>query len=222
MSKRLQEAEKVIERLQRGNISPEAPPLEEGLIDFSSAAWNMENESSSALHDAASSASIPRPRAFSQANFSAELLDTALSTDASSRSQNRRPSELSRPGLPLLDSRTSDNMQEDPTAINLSLDQNGEICYYGPTSALHDPPGLDAPSPRSSAYGSVSTRTNVREYLSSHAKESTIWEQFALGNAAIQTGIPQQVMAKLLQMHFTWVAPMFMWVYRPAFMRMYS
>ncbi|KAK6004300.1 hypothetical protein QM012_009150 [Aureobasidium pullulans] len=48
---------------------------------------------------------------------------------------------------------------------------------------------------------------------------SSIWEQFALGNAARQTGMPQKVMAKLLQLHFTWVAPMFMWVYRPAFMR---
>ncbi|KAG9511768.1 hypothetical protein KCV07_g9937, partial [Aureobasidium melanogenum] len=109
-------------------------------------------------------------------------------------------------------------MQQDPAAIDLSLDQHGEICYYGPTSALHDPPELDAPSPRSSAYGSVSTRNEVREYLLSHAKESSIWEQFALGNAARQTGMPQKVMAKLLQLHFTWVAPMFMWVYRPAFM----
>jgi hypothetical protein len=55
----------------------------------------------------------------------------------------------------------------------------------------------------------------------SRAKESAIWEEFALGNASLQLGLPRQVMAKLLHLHWTWVAPMFMWVYRPAFMRMY-
>ncbi|KLU83191.1 hypothetical protein MAPG_02256 [Magnaporthiopsis poae ATCC 64411] len=45
------------------------------------------------------------------------------------------------------------------------------------------------------------------------------WEEFALGNASLQTGIPRTILAKLLHVHWTWVAPMFMWVYRPAFIR---
>ncbi len=47
------------------------------------------------------------------------------------------------------------------------------------------------------------------------------WEEFALENASLQTGIPHKMLAKLLHLHWTWVAPMFMWVYRPAFIRMF-
>lgn len=129
------------------------------------------------------------------------------------QTHNRRSSNMSRPMMPIMRHSGSSLMQQDPAAIDLSLDQYGELCYYGPTSALHDPPELDAPSPRSSAYGSVSTRDELRDYLLSHAKESSIWEQFALGNAARQTGMPQKVMTKSLQLHFTWVAPMSIWRY---------
>lgn len=59
----------------------------------------------------------------------------------------------------------------------------------------------------------------ARNMLSSSALESRSWEEFAIGNAAIQTGIPHQVISRLLQIHWTWVNPTFNWVYRPAFMR---
>lgn len=61
--------------------------------------------------------------------------------------------------------------------------------------------------------------SDARSLLTSAALESKTWEEFALGNAAIQTDIPRQMISKLLQIHWTWIAPMFNWVYRPAFMR---
>lgn len=81
------------------------------------------------------------------------------------QTHNRRLSNMSRPMMPLTSHSGPSLMQQDPAAIDLSLDQYGELCYYGPTSALHGPPELDAPSPRSLPYGSVSTRDGVRDYL---------------------------------------------------------
>lgn len=104
-------------------------------------------------------------------------------------------------------------------AVDLSVDEHGKICYYGPTSAVHDPPQEDSPMSVAPTSGSSSTRAEMSSYLASYVRESAAWEDFALRNAALETGIPHQVMAKLLHLHWTWVAPMFMWTYRPAFIR---
>lgn len=223
MAKRLQEAESTIEKLRTGREDTSVPPpsassrddAHDEAMPVHAATWDVGQNSNVYASNGTRSTVETRP-----ATFPAEPLESNMSS-LPLQAQNRRSSNMSRSIMPLASHSGPSLMQQDPAAIDLSLDQHGEICYYGPTSALHDPPELDAPSPRSSAYGSVSTRDEVREYLLSHAKESSIWEQFALGNAARQTGMPQKVMAKLLQLHFTWVAPMFMWVYRPAFMREY-
>jgi hypothetical protein len=217
MAKRLQEAESVLERLQSGQeetsvqLSPRRDSQNEPLPTTVSSSEGRHEADRDRRNGADSIAgpeqvnSFEQPRDTDMFIFAPEIHD-------------RRSSGIAQPVLPLTKHCEPSVMQQGQAAIDLSLDQNGELCYYGPTSALHDPPELDAPSPRSSAYGSGSTN-DVREYLLSHAKESSIWEQFALGNAARQTGMPEKVMTKLLQLHFTWVAPMFMWVYRPALMR---
>lgn len=105
---------------------------------------------------------------------------------------------------------------------DLSVDGNGEIQYYGPTSAVHDPPQphLEPPivhiSVSPSAHSSIS---EVSSALLAHAQESKIWEDYALGNASLQTGIPRPIIAKLLHMNRIWISPMFLYVYRPAFIR---
>jgi hypothetical protein len=110
---------------------------------------------------------------------------------------------------------------KEPAAADLSVDEHGEIQYYGPTSAVHDPPQIDTPTSQVSFNrNSVSTRADPRSTLAAQARESAIWEEFALGNASLQTSIPRQLLAKLLHLHWAWVSPMFMWVYRPAFIRM--
>lgn len=96
----------------------------------------------------------------------------------------------------------------------LTVDENGELQYYGPTSAVHDPPQhLKTGSPPE--VSSVTHQDSSKMEIMSYTQESNIWEEFALGNASLQTGIPRQIMAKLLHMHWTWVSPMFMYVYRP-------
>ncbi|CAK7231112.1 hypothetical protein SEUCBS140593_007815 [Sporothrix eucalyptigena] len=140
--------------------------------------------------------------------------------------------------------------------FDLSVDSNGKLCYVGPTSAVHNPPVIEAahtspiqtydesvedtelqtvssrqqqqkprngPAPANRATApnhlSTTTKADVRSLLTTKAIESRAWEAFALGSAATQTDIPRAAIARLLQIHWVWIAPMFMWVYRPAFMR---
>ncbi|CEL04563.1 hypothetical protein ASPCAL05691 [Aspergillus calidoustus] len=107
----------------------------------------------------------------------------------------------------------------DPIATELSVDEHGKICYYGPTSAVHDPQVDTRGSQTPTACGTPPTRATARNFLTAYGKESATWEEFALGNASLETGIPRHIMAKLLHLYWTWVSPMFMWVYRPAFVR---
>jgi hypothetical protein len=105
-----------------------------------------------------------------------------------------------------------------PLPSDLSMDENGDIQYYGPTSAVHEPPRVQTGTPTSqvpSAASDVSSRGEIQSKLKAHAQESKMWEDFALRNASLHTGIPRHIMAKLLNMHWTWVSPMFMYVYRP-------
>lgn len=108
----------------------------------------------------------------------------------------------------------------DPIMTDMSVDEHGEICYYGPTSAVHDPTTLDSPdSHASSLYSGAISSDKIRSNLISYARESATWEEFALKNASMETGIPYSVLGKLLHVHWTWVSPMFMWIYRPSFVR---
>lgn len=109
-------------------------------------------------------------------------------------------------------------VQKDTTAAELTVDEHGSVRYYGPTSAVHEPSPMmpDADSPHD-----VHQRIEARNSLALHARESNIWEEFAIGNAAVQTGVPRQVIARLLHIHWTWVGPMFLWIHRSAFIRTY-
>ncbi|KAL1843762.1 hypothetical protein VTK73DRAFT_2736 [Phialemonium thermophilum] len=101
----------------------------------------------------------------------------------------------------------------------LTVRRASQISYYGPTSAIHYPPVLGAPSPQHPVFDKPSSKSNIRTLLISNAEESRTWEEFALGSASAQINIPGGILTKLLHIHWTWVSPMFMWVYRPAFMR---
>jgi hypothetical protein len=109
---------------------------------------------------------------------------------------------------------------KETTAPELTVDEHGDIRYYGPTSAVHEPSPVNVPNRMERGLQSNdSPNADTRSSLAAHARESAIWEEFAIGNASLQTGIPRQVIAKLLHIHWTWVAPMFLWVHRPAFIR---
>jgi len=107
-------------------------------------------------------------------------------------------------------------------APELTVDEHGRACYYGPTSAVHDPPTAESPASTSAqtyVARPSAAWTFTHPSLVSCVREMATWEEFALGNASLQTGIPRQIMAKLLHLYWTWVSPMFMWVFRPAFIR---
>ncbi|CAG7565927.1 unnamed protein product [Fusarium equiseti] len=200
MARRLQEAEETIERLQSADLSINHQQ-DIGLPAVESVALGSPPAAARAIA--------------SQIPLSGHTVEPAASNSSPTADLNRsrHQQDAPRPTAPI------DSMPQEPLAIDLSVDEHGKICYYGPTSAVHEPLGLASPSTNSLSLGDGSKRTDVRAYLLSRARESTIWEEFALGNAALQLGLSRQVMAKLLHLHWTWVAPMFMWVYRPAFMR---
>lgn len=205
MAKRLQEAELAIERLQE-DASTAHPRAE-----------TSPSEETSAPEPGA----VPSEDAAIPPNDS-QLVSRHITVDTGNETVLPDTAAITTPGSQQ-DTNSSTVIAAPPTgasiANDISIDEHGKICYYGPTSAVHEPVGLDSPSANSSISASLSQRADARACLASHAKESAIWEEFALGNAAVQTGIPRQIMAKLLHQHWTWVAPMFMWVHRPSFMR---
>lgn len=102
---------------------------------------------------------------------------------------------------------------------DVTMDENGQLCYHGPTSALHDPGRVVLVEHGHVHSHMPQSDRETRSQLAATAIESRAWEEFALDNAAMRTNIPKSVMSELLRMHWSWIAPMFMWVYRPAFMR---
>jgi hypothetical protein len=202
MAKKLQEAEETIQRLQGGVTSTERPEANVPAADTTA-----QPPTSFTNEDLSTRMHLPPGPSIERNVF--EVSPTNHQTHSNHSQDPNRPDPV------------NTDAAQDALAIDLSVDEHGKICYYGPTSAVHEPLGLASPSTNSLGRGEGSKRTDLRSYLVSRAKESAIWEEFALGNASLQLGLPRQVMAKLLHLHWTWVAPMFMWVYRPAFMRMY-
>ncbi|GAB7345960.1 hypothetical protein MBLNU457_4185t2 [Dothideomycetes sp. NU457] len=103
-----------------------------------------------------------------------------------------------------------------PGFSELSMCADGQLRYYGSTSAVHQPVA-SARNP-SSAGATELGNDESRSLLVSNASQSRNWEDFALGNASLQLEIPREIIIKLLDTHWTWIQPMFMFTYRPAFM----
>ncbi|KAH7381367.1 fungal-specific transcription factor domain-containing protein [Phaeosphaeria sp. MPI-PUGE-AT-0046c] len=142
----------------------------------------------------------------------AEETITRLQEALEARSSTPTPMESDRKQeSPSLSISPSQSLSPEEVQTDLSIDSKGQLCYYGPTSAVH------APLVVQPAF--QSSDTEARTILTSKAQETRTWEGFALGNAALQTDIPQVVIHELLSIHWTWIAPNFMWVYRPAFIR---
>ncbi|KAF6813049.1 C6 transcription factor [Colletotrichum musicola] len=173
----------MIAQLTRG--SPSAPPAPEATLLVDNNHAQSPEEQSSPDIALNSAADVLEP--VSDANMNATNLDEF-------RSQNAPDHEGPLSREPAQNHPVSDAPSNEQITTELSVNEHGKICYYGPISAVHNPPELNTP-------------------------ESSIWEGYALGNIALETGLARQTLAKLLQIHWTWVSLMFMWVYRPAFMR---
>ncbi|OAA66455.1 Transcription factor [Niveomyces insectorum RCEF 264] len=209
MARRLQEAELANAQLRQ--------ELKESQSRHTAAAVPV----SSGPSGPATSPGSPGPSGPGRPFYDSPPSDTTMHVRTSvERHEHRSPSALS---LLSGSSPSKESLPSGDPLSDLSVDKNGKICYVGATSAVRvAPPALEphAGGTQTPPYSTTeSDRSNVRTLLTSKAIESRTWESLALGNAALQTDIPRAVVAKTLQIHWVWIAPMFMWVYRPAFMR---
>ncbi|RYP18153.1 hypothetical protein DL765_004079 [Monosporascus sp. GIB2] len=264
LAKRLQEAEKALADMRNAaRVCSSPSAMSSPRSERSAADPRGEHQSPHARHHHSMVTADGQPRPFTRDAHMLEL-DTGLQgadaddvmggtpvqssgSDAGSRSRAMQ--------RPMEGSRVNDQQQQQhlpppatdnqPTTPHLSVDEHGEICYYGATSAVHDPPqedsfdsqaatrnGLASSTADSRGAGSgagdssagvpgsgQSVGASMRSTIAAYARESATWDKFAIGNASLETGIPKSVIARLLHIHWTWVSPMFMWVYRPAFVR---
>jgi hypothetical protein len=199
MAKRLQEAEQAVAELKAGadRSSSEVAPVH---VDATSSAHIPLQMSPPSVPTEPSRASfnhilnLPEPTGSNENDLTNPIWDDR--TSVSSRVGRSNP--------------------KDTVTPELTVDEHRSIQYYGPTSAIHEPSpaitSVESPA-------SIPPKIDLRSSLASHAREAAIWEDFALGNASVQTGIPRHVVAKLLHIHWTWVGPMFLWIHRSAFIR---
>lgn len=208
MAKRLQEAERTISELRRSSPSVSEAPETSSPVDSNPVRSSGERTSPETAPNLAEHATE-------------SLVEDHPRNPVTSSGQNFGEHDKVLGTEPVQTNLTISIPPEDRIATDLSVDEHGKICYYGPTSAVHNPPDLATPTSLSSTCDNFSSMMSAQTFLSSYSKESSIWETYALGNIAGEIGIPRLTLAKLLQIHWTWVSPMFMWVYRPAFMRKY-
>ncbi|KAF9886280.1 hypothetical protein FE257_011893 [Aspergillus nanangensis] len=104
---------------------------------------------------------------------------------------------------------------EDSDAI--SLDARGGVSYHNPTSAIHEAPSEE---PAANVSSTASPESNdVRRTLVANAATQKTLELTSLSLILPDTGIPHTLASALLRLHWCWLHPSFLFVYRPAFTR---
>ncbi|KAK8129176.1 fungal-specific transcription factor domain-containing protein [Apiospora kogelbergensis] len=199
MAKRLQEAEEALARIQARECT-------------SSAEETSSQPSPSPQPDLLLAESSIGPE-FSHGSALAERMIMGSSTMVTAAEPSGSPTLDKSGNIP---SATCRGAPKKIVLSELSLDKNGEIRYYGPTSAVHDPPCPQSGKVRPSLPApNDASRAETRSTLAALVEGSSVWEEFGLENASKRTGIPRKVITELLNLYFTWVSPMFMYVYRP-------
>lgn len=110
----------------------------------------------------------------------------------------------------------------------ISVDSQGEVCYHNPTSAIYEAPstedretsrGSTSPGMISSVSEGIPQQTDrISRSLSSNAAVQRQLEAIAMKNmSTVQNEISSETASELLEYHWCWIHPMFMFVYRPAF-----
>lgn len=96
-----------------------------------------------------------------------------------------------------------------PRLDDLKVEENGRVSFHGPTSFFQLPRNRDDPDRRSPSIPETDTNGG-RERLINDAWKARAFEQLA--------NLPEP-MKTLLNNHWTWIQPLFNFVYRPAFTR---
>ena len=107
---------------------------------------------------------------------------------------------------------------------DISLDDHGGIAFHNSTSAVHEPP-LNAAHipPRQGSLTSNHTPPQddqrTKRDLVLNATHQRQIEPFAIANSAGKINMPKEVSLELLNYHWCWIHPLFLFIYRPAFTR---
>jgi arylamine N-acetyltransferase len=118
----------------------------------------------------------------------------------------------------------------DQWVSEISVDSHGGVCYHNPTSAIHEAP---SDNPRSNSVCASSPETisvisevgtqqmdQIKQSLVSNAAAQRRFEAMAVKNMnAVPNQISSEMASEFLRLHWCWIHPMFMFVYRPAFTR---
>ena len=110
----------------------------------------------------------------------------------------------------------------------ISIDSQGGVCYHNPTSAIHEAPENEQLSNHSTSFVTYSPESfsmvatdsdHIKEALVSNAATQRLFEGVVVENME-HSDVSKTMAGELLMLHWCWMHPMFMTVYRPAFMRM--
>ncbi|KIW34073.1 uncharacterized protein PV07_00873 [Cladophialophora immunda] len=115
------------------------------------------------------------------------------------------------------DSSMSTSGAPDSVESRLAVKTTAKSDYYSSTSAV-DTPSQKITSTAAGGEDSVSLRTRKESLM----RDSLHWQSFeniAVEIASIHLHLPAKTIQQLLQTHWTWVHPVFMFVYRPSFMK---
>ncbi|GAB1196512.1 hypothetical protein APSETT444_005784 [Aspergillus pseudonomiae] len=106
---------------------------------------------------------------------------------------------------------------------SISLDALGDVSYHNPTSAIHE--DLPHTPSRSSHAGSLPSpamdarAADIRQSLVANAAAQKDIELINLDASLALANISKDLASTLLQLHWCWLHPSFLFVYRPAFTR---
>ncbi|KAL4869009.1 hypothetical protein BDV12DRAFT_185565 [Aspergillus spectabilis] len=105
---------------------------------------------------------------------------------------------------------------------SFSVNAREDVSYHNPTSATHEAPVEESSKQAAQPAPSLAPdtrRAELKQFLVANAATQKSLESLNLQHIAPQSGIPEELASTLLQLHWCWLHPMFLFVYRPAFTR---
>jgi hypothetical protein len=117
------------------------------------------------------------------------------------------------------------NLREVKFETDISVDDDGSVTFHNSTSAVHQPPSEvngvtnQMPLAHAVALANGPTDESSRKALVMNANKQKQWEEYAVANTAVKANVSKEVSNELLKYHWSWIHPLFLMVYRPAFIR---
>ncbi|KAL4966420.1 Zn(II)2Cys6 transcription factor [Aspergillus stella-maris] len=104
---------------------------------------------------------------------------------------------------------------------SFSVNDRGAVSFHNPTSAIHEVPVEEANQGQlsTSAYPTENARTEQGQAPVANAATQKALEGLNLRSIVAESGISEDLARILLQLHWCWLHPAFLFVYRPAFTR---